>query len=95
MREPYFAGKEVIEGQILLNKVRPTIAGSRFGIYDISNPERTNVFIELEGAIALDCSYYIVVRKVTVIPSDLQGPDRIEYQSFEDLGKQLRGEIKM
>lgn len=33
--EPYFADKEVIEGQILLNKILPKIAESRFGIYDI------------------------------------------------------------
>ena len=79
----------------MLNKIRPTIAESRFGIYDISNPEKPNVFITLGAAIALDFPYYIIVRKVTIIPSDLQGLDRIEYQSFEDLRKQLREEIKL
>src|ERR1700733_10521672 len=77
--EPYFADKEGIEGQILLSKILPKIAKSRFGIYDISAPEKPNVFIELGAAIAIESPYYIIARKGTPIPSDLQGLDRIEY----------------
>lgn len=92
--EPYFADKEVIEGQIFINKILPKIRGCRFGIYDISNPAKPNVFIELGAAIAMGARYYIVVREGIAVPSDLQGLDRIEYRSFEHLKAQLRAMIK-
>jgi hypothetical protein len=92
--EPYFADKEIIEGQIFLNKILPKIGQSRFGIYDISNPAKPNVFIELGAALALGCRYYIIVREGVEIPSDLQGLDRIQYHSFEHLKAQLREKIK-
>jgi predicted nucleotide-binding protein len=91
---PYFADKEVVEGQIFLNKILPKIRNSRFGIYDISNPEKPNVFIELGAAIAIGARYYIIVRKGVTVPSDLLGLDRIEYQSFEHLKSELRQKIK-
>lgn len=92
--EPYFADKEVIEGQIFINKILPKIRSCRFGIYDISNPAKPNVFIELGAAIAIGARYYIVVREGVPVPSDLQGLDRIEYRSFEHLKSQLRAMIK-
>jgi hypothetical protein len=92
--EPYFADKEVIEGQIFVNKILPKIRQSRFGIYDISNPAKPNVFIELGAALAIGSRYYIIVRAGTAIPSDLQGLDRIEYHSFEHLKSELREKIK-
>lgn len=92
--EPYFADKEIIEGQIFINKILPKIRNCRFGIYDISNPTKPNVFIELGAAIAIGARYYIVVREDVSIPSDLQGLDRIEYRSFEHLKTQLREKIR-
>jgi predicted nucleotide-binding protein with TIR-like domain len=92
--EPYFADKEIIEGQIFIDKILPKIRNCRFGIYDISNPAKPNVFIELGAAIAIGARYYIVIRKGVSVPSDLQGLDRIEYQSFEHLKTQLREKIK-
>jgi hypothetical protein len=92
--EPYFADKEIIEGQIFLNKILPKIRQSRFGIFDISNPAKPNVFIELGAALALGCRYYIIVREGVEIASDLQGLDRIQYHSFEHLKAQLREKIR-
>lgn len=92
--EPYFADKEIIEGQIFMDKILPKIRNCRFGIYDISNPGKPNVFIELGAAIATGAHYYIVVREGVPVPSDLQGLDRIQYRSFEHLKLQLREKIK-
>jgi len=93
--KPYYADAEVKEGHILLNKILPKITSTKFGIYEISNPKKPNVFLELGMAIALGKQYYIIVRKGTVIPSDLQGLDRIEYGSMKELKEELKKKIKL
>lgn len=91
---PYYADMELREGHIFLNKILPKIKGSRFGIYDISEPAKPNVFIELGAALALRRPYIIIVKKGTEIPADLHGLDRIEYESLQDLTKQLREKVE-
>lgn len=93
--KPYYADAEVKEGHILLNKILPKIMSTKFGIYEISNPKKPNVFLELGMAIALDKPYYIIVRKGTEIPADLMGLDRIEYGSMKELKEELRKKIKL
>jgi hypothetical protein len=93
--KPYYADAEVKEGHILLNKILPKITSTKFGIYEISNPKKPNVFLELGMAIALGKQYYIIVRKGTEIPSDLQGLDRIEYGSMKELKEELKKKVKL
>lgn len=91
----YYADRELLPAaQILLNKVIPRIDYSAFGIYDISNPEKANVFIELGAGLARRKICIIICKRGTNIPSNLQGLDRIEYHSFRDLSNQLRDKTK-
>jgi len=90
---PYYADAEVRQGHIFMDKILPKIRHTRFGIYDISNPEKPNVFLELGAAIAMGKPYFIICRTGTEIPADLQGLDRIEYQSYSELAEQLRAKI--
>ena len=91
----YYADKELVpNAQIFLDKILPVIHQSAFGIYDISNPEKQNVFLELGAGLALRRTCIIICKRGTNIPSNLQGLDRIEYQSFDDLSAQLRAKTK-
>ena len=91
----YYADRELLPAaQILLDKVIPRIHHSAFGIYDISNPEKANVFIELGAGLARGKTCIIICKRGTNIPSNLQGLDRIEYHSFRDLSNQLRVKMK-
>jgi len=90
---PYYADAELRQGHILMDKILPKIRHTRFGIYDISNPKKANVFLELGAAIAMGKPYFILCEAGTDIPADLQGLDRIEYQSYSDLTDQLKVKI--
>lgn len=91
----YYADKELVPNkQIFLDKILPVIHHSAFGIYDISSPEKPNVFLELGAGLARRNICIIICRSGTNILSNLQGLDRIEYRSFEDLGAQLRIKTK-
>lgn len=90
---PYYADADLRQGHIFVDKILPKIRHTRFGIYDISNPNKANVFLELGAAIAIGKPYFIVCWRGTEIPADLQGLDRIEYQSYSDLTDQLKAKI--
>jgi hypothetical protein len=93
--KPYYADNEVREGHIFKDKILPKIRATRFGIYDISNPEKPNVFLELGAAIGMGKRYFIVCWKGTKIPADLEGLDRIEYESYSHLTKELKAKIAL
>ncbi len=90
--QPYYADTEIRKGHIFVDKIIPKVKSTEFGIYEISE-NNPNVFLELGTAIALGTTYYIVCRKGTEIPADLQGLGRIEYESFLDLTKQLKDKV--
>jgi len=90
---PYYADKEVKEGHIFTNKILRKIRATRFGIYDLSNPRKANVFMELGAAIAMRKPYFIICEQGTELPSDVLGLDRIEYESYVDLTRQLKAKV--
>jgi predicted nucleotide-binding protein len=90
---PYYADNEVRQGHILTEKIVPKIRSTRFGIYDLSNPDKPNVFLELGAAIGMGKPYLIICERGTKLPSDVLGLDRIEYDSYVDLTRQLRAKI--
>ena len=90
--EPYYADTEIREGHIFVNKIIPKIKSTEFGIYEISE-ESHNVFLELGAAIALGMTYYILCRKGTKIPANLEGLDRLEYESLSGLTEQLKDKV--
>jgi len=92
--DPWYADDERWDGQIFRDKIIRQIDTSMFGIYDISNPEVPNVFLELGAAIARGRAWVIICRKGTKIPANLDGLDRIEYESYDQLRKELRKKTK-
>ncbi len=87
----YYADSEVREKLTpILEKIKDRIFKTKFGIFDISNPKKPNVFLELGLAIAAEKPLYIICKKGTEIPADLAGFDRIEYPSYKKLTEQIR-----
>ncbi|MCS0494344.1 hypothetical protein NVS89_04485 [Ancylobacter sp. MQZ15Z-1] len=76
----------------ILDKIRGHIRECEFGIYDITgwNP---NVTLELGLALGLGEKAFIAFdpkkTELKEVPSDVQGIDRIQYDSFYSLGEQL------
>ena len=95
--KPYYADLEVrsvgVHGYIL-EKIKEKILTTQFGIYDITNVKKPNVFIELTFAIAADKPHYIICKRdkegKIEIPSDLQGLDRIEYTAYGELTELIK-----
>jgi hypothetical protein len=89
---PYYADIEVRQGHIL-DKIKDMIIHTQFGIYDISNTTKPNVFIELGLAMAAGKAFFIICKKGTTIPADLAGLDRIEYESYKQLTSALVSKV--
>ena len=95
--KPYYADLEVrpvgIQGYIL-EKIKEKILTTQFGIYDITNIEKPNVFIELAFAMATDKPHYIICKRdregKIKIPADLQGLSRIEYTAYGELTELIK-----
>jgi hypothetical protein len=90
---PYYADKDYVEGQIFKDKILERIKETKFGLYEISQ-HSPSVYLELGAAIALEKRAYILCKKGTKIPSNLDGLDRIEYTSFKHLKEQLREKVQ-
>ncbi len=90
----WYTDDELWNGQIFADKIIPQIKNSVFGIYDISNPEAANVFLELGAAVAVGRPYVIICKTGTEIPSNLDGLDSTHYQSFKHLEDELVKKIK-
>jgi hypothetical protein len=90
---PYYADNELRQGHIFTDKILPEIRHTRFGIYDVSNPRKANVFMELGAAIAMEKPYFIICRCGTKLPSDVLGLDRIEYESYVHLTRELKAKV--
>ena len=89
----YYADAELRQGHIFRDKILPKITETVFGIYDVSNPAKPNVFLELGAGLALDKICVIICKRGTLVPADLGGLDRIEYQSYKDLTSQLKEKL--
>ena len=85
----YYADNEVRNVHIL-DKIKDKIINTDLGIYDISNPLKPNVFLELGIAMGAEKPFILICERGTTIPSDLAGYDKIEYSSYSNLTRQLK-----
>ena len=91
----YYADLEVrANGEPILNKIEEMIHSTEFGIYEISTNNQ-NVSLELGLAKGAKKRFYILAKKGTLIPSDLQGMDRIEYDDYQQLTERIRQKIAL
>ena len=66
------------------------IKRARFGIYDLSTPEKTDTCFELGAALAMGKEVIVICKKDSSLPETMKQLDQIEYQNASDLTEKLR-----
>ncbi len=92
--EPACSAEVRAKGVSLSDRIEQ-IKRARFGIYDISAPEKPDVFLELGAALGLGREAIILCRKGSSPPEALRQLDRIEYEGFPELSERLKKRTKM
>jgi hypothetical protein len=69
------------------------IKRARFGIYDLSTPEKTNTLLELGAALGMSKEAVIIYRKGFPLPEMMKQLNRIEYEDFSDLTEKLKKRV--
>ena len=87
---PVYADELLIDGHILNDKIFPAIDECIFGLYEISNHNKPNTFIEFGYAKGRGKKCFLLISEKSSPPSDLAGFDRISYSSYKDLTRQLK-----
>ena len=90
--KPYYADQEIRSRHILC-KICEKIRSSRFGIFEISD-QNPNVTLELGMAYGSGKNALLIAKKGSEIPADLDGMDRLEYETLKDLTEKLRTKTK-
>ena len=70
------------------------IRRARFGIYDLSTPEKTEVLLELGVALGLGREVTLIGKKGSPLPEAVKSLNRIEYEDPSDLTEKLKKVIK-
>ena len=66
------------------------IKRARFGIYDLSAPEKIETYFELGAALAMGKEVVIICRKDSSLPETMKQLNRIEYENMSDFTEKLR-----
>ena len=69
------------------------IKRARFGIYDLSTPERTLALLELGAALGMGKEAIIIHKKGSPLPELMKQLNRIEYENVSDLTEKLRRKV--
>lgn len=86
-------GKEVSHrGESLYQRI-DQIKRSKFGIYDLSTPEKVDVLIELGAALAMGKEVILIYKKGIPLSETMKPLNRIEYEGFPDLTDKLRKKV--
>jgi len=70
------------------------IKRARFGIYDLSAPEKTDTFFELGAALAMGKEVIMICKKDSPFPETMKQLNRIEYENMSDLTEKLRKTLR-
>ncbi len=71
------------------------IRRARFGIYDLSAPEKSDVLLELGIALGLGREAIVIHQKGCPVLEGIQSLDRVEYESLPDLIEKLKKRLKL
>jgi hypothetical protein len=66
------------------------IKRARFGIYDLSAPEKTDTYFELGAALAMGKEVIIIYEAGFSPPETMKELNRVEYESISDLTEKLK-----
>jgi hypothetical protein len=83
-------GKDASRKEKPLSQRIDQIKRAKFGIYDLSTPERPDTLLELGAALGLGREAMILCRKGSPLPEALKPLNRIEYENVSDLTEKLR-----
>ncbi len=71
------------------------IKQAQFGIYELSNPQNVDSFLELGAALGLGKRVVIILKKGSQLPDAVRSLDLIEYEDLSFLDEQLKKVIKL
>ena len=83
-------GIEVFQKVESLRQRINQIKHSKFGIYDLTTPEKNDTLLELGMALGMGKEVIIIYKKGSPLPETAKQLDRIEYQNLPDLTEKLR-----
>jgi hypothetical protein len=69
------------------------IKRARFGIYDLSTPEKTNTLLELGAALGMSKEAVIIYKKGSPLPEMMKQLNRIEYEDLSNLTEKLKRKV--
>ena len=96
-----FEGSELIpilgseasrKGESLYQRI-DQIKRSKFGIYDLSTPEKMGALIELGAALAMGKEAIIIYKKGIPLPEMMKQLNQIVYENMADLTEKLRKKV--
>ena len=71
------------------------IKRAKFGIYDLSTPERTPTLLELGAALGMGKEAIIIHKKGSSLPEIMKQLNRIEYENVSDLTQKLKRKVHL
>lgn len=69
------------------------IRRAKFGIYDLSTPEKTDTLLELGAALGMSKETVLIHRKGASLPEMMKQLNRIEYEDVSDLTEKLKKKV--
>jgi len=87
-------GCETIQKQESFDSRIDQIKRARLGIYDVSDPAKVDVFLELGAALAMGKKVVVIFKKGSPISESIRGLNPVEYEDFSSLSEKLRKSIR-
>ena len=81
---------EIIQQKESIHHRIDQIRRARFGIYDLSTPEKNEALLELGIALGVGREVTLVSKKGSPLPEAVKSLNRIEYEDFSNLTEKLR-----
>ena len=69
------------------------IKRAKFGIYELSTPEKTNTLLEIGAALGMGKEVIIIYKKGSSLPETMKSLNRVEYENISDLTEKLRKKV--
>ncbi|HUL31183.1 MAG TPA: hypothetical protein VLZ03_12095, partial [Thermodesulfobacteriota bacterium] len=86
-------GAEISPREESIHQRIEQIKRTRFGIYDVSTPDKTNTLLELGAALGMGKEAVILHKKGSPLPETMKHLNRIEYENLTDLAERLKKRV--
>jgi hypothetical protein len=80
------------KGESLLQRI-DQIKRTKFGIYDLSSPEKMDTFLEIGAALGMGKEVILIHKKGSPLHETIKKLNRIEYENVSDLIEKLRKKV--